>query len=194
MKEDVVGTTHRPEAGVPSILVFIAADIFSFILFFAVFMGERLAQPDLFARSSSLLDARLGLANTLILITSGWLVALATAATRRGDLAAARRFLWLAIGVGLGFAALKLIEYCGKFAEGITPLTNAFFGAYFIFTGVHFLHYVVGMALLVALAVMARRPLEAGLHRWIEGCALYWHMVDLLWIFLFPMLYLQAAR
>lgn len=179
----------------PGILTFIAADTANFILFFGYFMVERMQQPPLFARSAGLLDIRLGLLNTVILITSGWLVALSVEAARIGDLAKVRRRLLGAIGVGLCFGVVKTIEYGIKIAHGITPQTDAFFAFYYVFTGVHLLHYGIGMALLVATLVRAGGDrVDTGFNGWIESCALFWHMVDLLWVFLFAMLYLQGAR
>lgn len=185
----------HPARPVPGILTFIAADTANFILFFGYFMVERLQQPALFARSAAKLDIRLGLLNTVILITSGWLVALAVEAARGGNTARVRRCLSGAIGVGACFAMVKTIEYAAKAAHGLTPQTDTFFMFYYVFTGIHLLHYAIGLALLVATLMRAR-----ALHRdprflnWIESCALFWHMVDLLWVFLFAMLYLQGVR
>lgn len=182
---------HR-SGSVPGILTFIAADTANFILFFGYFMVERMAQPALFARSAAMLDIRLGLLNTVILITSGWLVALSVEAARAGEMDKVRCRLRLAIGVGLCFGVVKTIEYADKMAHGLTPQTDAFFTFYYVFTGIHLLHYGIGVALLAATLVRARR-IDAGFAGWIESCALFWHMVDLLWVFLFAMLYLQGA-
>lgn len=183
-----------PDRPVPGILTFIAADIANFILFFGYFMVERLHQPAVFARSAAMLDVRLGLLNTVILITSGWLVALAVEAARAGDLAKTRARLLLAIAVGLCFAVVKAIEYGVKIAHGLTPQTDDFFAFYYIFTGVHLLHYAVGIVLLAVTLARARTSVaDAGFLGWIESCGLFWHMVDLLWVFLFAMLYLQGA-
>lgn len=179
---------------VPGILTFIAADTANFVLFFGYFMVERLQQPALFARSAAQLDIRLGLLNTIILITSGWLVALAVEAARAGETARVRRLLTGAIGIGSCFALVKGWEYATKIAQGLTPQTDAFFTFYYVFTGVHLLHYVIGLALLIATVVRARAPRpDPGFLGWIESCALFWHMVDLLWVFLFAMLYLQGV-
>ena len=181
-------------AAVPSIFIFIAADTASFVLFFAVFMAERLHQVALFSRSARLLDARLGLLNTLILITSGWFVALALAAIRSGRTKLARVRLMLALVVGSIFGIVKIIEYAGKIWHGLTPTTNEFFTFYYILTGVHFLHYLIGMALLLFLLGKVREPAdEQTQFLWFTPIAGYWHMVDLLWVFLFPMLYLQGG-
>lgn len=182
----------EPSSSFPSIWTFIAIDCTSFGLFFAVFMWERMPQAALFDASAKLLDVRFGLANTLVLITSSYLVALAAAAARRGDLHDVRRKLGLGIGVGAAFALLKLTEYSLKIAAGITPQTNAFFGYYFGLTGVHFVHYAAGMIVLALMLGRARRAstVDPGLTSLMISGGIFWHMVDLLWVFLFPMLYL----
>lgn len=184
-----------PDSSFPSIWTFIAFDCTSFGVFFCVFMSERRHAAALYDASAHLLDVRLGLANTLILITSSYLVALAAAAARRGDLPATRRLLSGGILVGAGFAVLKLAEYTAKIADGITPQTNAFFGYYFALTGLHFLHYAAGMVVLLVLLRRARRATaaHAGLQHSVLSGGIFWHMVDLLWVFLFPMLYLIGA-
>lgn len=180
----------------PSIWYFVVADCIGFGIFFFVFMSERLPQARLFDESSRQLDIRLGLSNTLMLITSSWLVALAAQATRQQNFQRVRRLLPAALLVASGFAILKGIEYGTKISHGITPLTNPFFMFYFVLTGVHFLHYLVGMVVLIILAIKARKgdAGETSFQIWMESGGIYWHLVDLLWVFLFPMLYLLGAR
>lgn len=183
----------------PAIWIFIALDCSSFGLFFLVFMAERLGQAALFDQSAQRLNAELGFLNACILITSSWLVAWANVAGRRGDLAQARRLLLWAMAVAAGFGVVKTWEYMEKFSAGLTVSTNEFFTFYFALTGIHFVHYVVGMILLGVLAKGPSRfgpPDEARVHhlQWLEGGSLYWHMVDLLWIFIFSLLYLIGAR
>src|SRR3546814_20322105 len=102
----------------------------------------------------------------------------------------------LAIAVGSCFGIVKIIEYSDKISHGITLMTNDFFTYYYILTGVHFLHVIIGIALLVTLVVMTGKTKQADARymTWLDSSAIYWHMVDLLWVFLFPMLYLQGAR
>ena len=180
----------------PGIWTFIAADCAGFAIFFIVFMSERLKQPALFDASARLLDIPLGLANTLILISSSWLVALAITAADAGRFQSAKRLLVGGLAVGGGFAILKMAEYHAKLAAGITPTSNGFFTLYFILTGIHFLHYVIGLVVLVAMIAALHRPKaeSSGGVPWLEAGALYWHMVDLLWLFLFPMLYLLPSH
>ena len=177
--------------GDPGVWVFIAADMAAFALFFLAFAAGRLAAPALYEKSRQALDPAIGLLNTLILLTSGWLMVQAVAAGRDGDRPRVLRFLALTVLVGCGFALTKVLEYATKIRAGITMLTNEFFMYYFILTGIHFLHFVIGIIVLVVCLMKARRePLDARFTVWIESAGSYWHMVDLLWIVLFPLLYL----
>jgi nitric oxide reductase NorE protein len=187
----------RGEATVqaPAILTFIVADLMAFGLFFAFFMIGRRAQVALFERSAALLNADVGMLNTLILVTSSWLVVLAVRGARRGERKAVRTFLALAFVVGAGFAVTKVSEYAEKVSHGVTLLTNDFFMFYFVLTGIHFLHFLIGMGVLAMLWFKAgREAVDGPLFGWLESGGLYWHMVDLLWIVLFPMLYLLGRR
>jgi nitric oxide reductase NorE protein len=181
----------------PGIWIFIALDCTSFGLFFLVFMSERLNQAAEFDRAARSLDVRLGLVNTVILITASWLVALATQAGRIGDIPRVRRLLAAALVVGSGFGAIKIFEYVEKLRAGITVVTSEFYTFYFALTGVHLLHYAIGLGVLVIVLHQASaRADQQGAEPvpWLEAGALYWHMVDLLWVFLFTMLYLLGAR
>lgn len=183
----------------PAIWIFIALDCSSFGLFFVVFMVERLQQAALFDQSARQLDAWLGFVNACILITSSWLVAAANQACRGGDIARTRRLLIAAIAIAAGFGVIKCYEYATKIASGITVMSNGFYTFYYALTGIHFVHYLAGMVLL---AVLAKGPARHGpraaaqVHyaAWLEGGGLFWHMVDLLWIFIFSLLYLIGAR
>jgi len=180
-------------AKLPGIIVFILADIASFVLFFIVFMAERAKQLDVFVQSGQHVNVTLGLINTLILITSGCLVALAVPSARNGQIILARRFILGALAVGALFAVIKGVEYYQKIQAGLLVDTNLYFTFYYIFTGLHFVHYVVGMTLLT-LVYFKLKHQSSGHFLWLHSGALYWHMVDLLWIFIFPLLYFQGAR
>jgi nitric oxide reductase NorE protein len=185
------GAREQPAA---AIWTFVTADVMAFGLFFLLFMIERGHDPMLFNRSAAVLDARLGVLNTLILVTSSWFMALAVHAARSGDRAAVRRLLLLAFVIGGGFAVSKGVEYAGKISHGITLLSNEFFTFYFFLTGLHFLHFLVGMGVLALLWLRVGREAPDGpFLGWIESGGIYWHMVDLLWIMLFPLLYLLRA-
>lgn len=183
-------------ARVPGILFFIIADIVMFGVFFVAFMTERHGKVKLFYASCQTLNVGYGLLNTLILMTSGMFVAFAVDAARRARAGEVRRWLLSGMSIGLGFGVNKLIEYFDKFSHGISMQTNDFFMFYFVLTGTHFIHFIAGMIVLAALWFRSgREPVHEGpLFSWIQCGALYWHMVDLLWIVIFPMLYLVGLQ
>lgn len=189
---DTVQGSELP--GDSGVWFFIFADMCAFALFFLIFSVGRMAQVELYEASRSRLDLHLGLANTLILLSSGAFMARATRQARAGDWGGARLSLILTLVVGAGFAVTKAMEWSAKITHGIGLTANEFFTYYFVFTGIHFLHFVVGVAVLLVLIARARRDLpQADKLRWMEAGGAYWHMVDLLWIVLFAMLYLQRA-
>ena len=180
--------------GDSGVWTFIIADMGAFAMFFLVFAVGRMASPDLFEASRQHLDVTLGLLNTLILLTSSLLMVRAVEAARARDRGATLRNLVLTILIGLGFAVTKIIEYKAKGAAGIGLTTNEFYTYYFAFTGIHFLHFIIGIGALLMMVAKARNDaLDAKFRVWIESVGCYWHMVDLLWIMLFPMLYLLRA-
>ena len=187
-------TGQRRLAGDEGVWFFITADITMFAVFFALFVVERYKAVALFEISRQKLDPVLGVLNTLILLSSSWLVALAVHSARSGRRDAVQRYLTLGMLVGAGFAVSKIFEYWQKISHGITLLSNDFFMFYFALTGLHFLHFVIGMVVLaVCLAKSRTDALDQKYVVWIESSGCYWHMVDLLWIVLFPMLYLLHA-
>lgn len=181
--------------GDAGVWVFIFADMCAFALFFLLFSLGRAGHPQLYEASRRLLDLRLGLANTLILLTSGAFMARATRLARHDDLARARRALVLALAIGSLFGISKAAEWGSKISHGIGLTSNEFFTYYFVFTGIHLLHFIIGVVVLVILiARSGRRDLAmADQLRWLEAGGAYWHMVDILWIVLFAMLYLLRA-
>jgi len=180
--------------GDSGVWVFIMADMSAFAIFFLVFCASRIQNPALYAQARHALDLRFGLANTLILLTSGAFMARAVRQGRAEAWQAARRSMILALGIGALFAVSKSLEWATKIHHGIGLTTNEFFAYYFVFTGVHFLHFIVGEGVLLVLIRRCRQPLaQADRLRWAEAGAAYWHMVDLLWIVLFALLYLERV-
>ena len=193
-----VATTDRVKPrrlpGVDGVWVFIGADSVIFAILFLSFMQDRLKNPAIFEASRQTLNMHLGGIDTLILLTSSWSVALAVQAMKR-DLVDREPLLLLGGAVtGLMFMVSKAIEYFQKFAHGITPGTNPFFMWYFTLTGIHLIHVVVGTSMLTYLWIRSRRGTYDHLHKAVpESVASYWHLVDLLWVVLFPLLYLMKA-
>jgi nitric oxide reductase NorE protein len=178
--------------GDPGVWFFIFADMLAFGIFFTLFTLGHAENRKLYAVSIQALDPTLGLLNTLILLTSSWLMVLAVQAAKKNTQLLVTSYLTLTMLGGGCFAAIKLFEYSEKFNAGITMLTNEFFMYYFIFTGIHFLHLLIGMvALAVCLNKSCTQVIDAQYVIFIESCGIYWHMVDLLWIVLFPLFYLM---
>lgn len=190
-----VGTSPKHDDPVSGIMTFIVADLIVFALLFCGFMVDRSKALDVFNSSSAQLDLSLGIANLLILVTSGLCVVYAVSAAREGD--ARRTRFWLVAGlvIGLGFAVSKVIEWSAKIGDGITMHTNEFFMFYFALTGAHFLHFLGGMIALIAIFVLSfRNRVDGDFYGKIEAVGLYWHMVDLLWILIFPLLYILGLE
>lgn len=174
--------------GEVGVWVFICGDMLVFALLFFVYLYYRAESLDSFQYSQQALSTVVGLLNTLVLLASSWFVARFMGAFRQGELLVARRFLLCAVAAALTFVGVKFFEYSSKIATGHTLLSGDFFMYYYMMTGIHLLHVLVGLAgLLYLLTVVGKRETS---HMLVECAAVYWHMVDLLWIFLFPLLYL----
>ncbi|WP_281242396.1 cytochrome c oxidase subunit 3 [Solimonas aquatica] len=178
--------------GVEGLWVFIVADMSFFAVLFVSYLLGLGDQAELFARSRQSLDSDLGGFNTLVLLSSSWCLLKAVQAARlRPAQAAVARWIAAALALGLLFCVAKGLEYAAKIRQGITPLSNDFFMYYFALTGLHLLHVFAGLVVLTLLWRMARQgSFKDGHLLVLEGGAVYWHMVDLLWILLFPLLYL----
>jgi len=184
-------TTRTRLPGEPGIWFFVAGDLLVFTLFFVVITQTSREQAADFARARAVLEQWIGIANTILLLTGSWFVAVAVEHCRQTRQAIARRHLLLAFLCGLGFVANKGIEWGSLIAAGITPMTNDFFMLFFVFTGIHLFHVLLGLVVLLIVRRVSARPL-LGVHemRVIESGATFWHLVDLLWIVLFALLYL----
>jgi nitric oxide reductase NorE protein len=181
--------------GVDGLWVAIGADAVIFAVLFMSFMQARLREPAVFEHSRQALDPTFGGIDTLILLTSSWSIALAVQALKRDRVDQTQRYLLGGVLTGLMFVASKAFEYFLKFAHGITPATNDFYMWYFTLTGIHLLHVVFGTCLLTYVWTKARAGGYCSSNRVVPECvASYWHLVDLLWIVLFPLLYLLKAR
>jgi nitric oxide reductase NorE protein len=186
-----VQPSTRRIPGEEGLWVFLLGDMMIFALFFGAILVLRGQHPTMVAASQHALHPGLGLLNTGLLLSGSLLVVLATRAIRVGSSRAAALYLG-AIACGLGFAAVKAVEYSDLIAAGHTAQSNDFFMYYFVFTGIHLGHLVIGVVLLSFLFARARKqaPLTRGQVVFVDCGGCYWHMVDLLWLALFPLLYL----
>lgn len=181
---------RRHVPGEEGVWVFIGGDLVVFAVFFITYAVARQQELALFESSQALLDRGLGLLNTLLLLTSSFFVAQAVAAVRRED-SNARPLLLIAILLGTGFVIVKGFEYSAKIAQGFTLNSNSFSIYYYMFTGIHLLHVLIGLGVLCfALSRFDRNGRMQGGVALIEGSGAFWHLVDLLWIILFALLYL----
>lgn len=183
--------------------LFLASEI---MMFGALFVGALIfmtMNPESFREGSSHLDWKMGAINTFFLLTSGLTMGLAVVAAQAGQQAKVRTNLILSIVMAGGFLVVKSIEYAGKFehgtlpgelwaAEGFTqPLAHLFYSFYFVMTGLHGLHVLIGMGLMIFCLVRSTRvKFTRNYYTPLEMTALYWALVDLVWVFLYPLLYL----
>lgn len=186
--------TWADPPGVKDVWVLIMIDACAFLVYFLVFAVARAQNAELYEQARQQLNPILGFVNTLILLTSSWFVVRAVSAAKQASPAGVRHNLLAAVLLGVSFMVLKVIGYAGDAAEGHGVMADGvfgFFGYYYVLTGVHFLHVVVGVGVLITLILKARpREMDPKLLPWIESGASFWHLVDLLWVMLFPMFYL----
>ncbi len=174
-----------------AIWFFIFMELLVFGIFFIVYAVMRLQNIEMFNQYQLTLNRELGAANTLLLITSSYFVVRAIQAIKVNDIKRCVFWLYAALGGGLGFLVLKSLEYSDKFAEGINLSTNTFYMFYLSLTMFHFLHVILGIIILLAIAIKAKAgAYNADNHIGIETGGSYWHMVDLVWIILFPLVYI----
>jgi nitric oxide reductase NorE protein len=192
-----VGVANTPTArripGESGTWVFLFGDMLVFGTFFATFMVERAKAPQIFDVSRKTLHLGVGLTNTLVLLTSSLCIVIALGALRSGASRIASSAVLAALGCGVIFVLLKVFEYQSLVVAGHGVGANHFYLYYFILTGVHLFHVCVGIAVLLFLLAQTRRAEISGTRMAVvEGGACFWHLVDLLWIVLFPLLYLVA--
>ena len=183
-------TARRELPGDLAMWCFILAELLVFGIFFLVYAFTRANNVELFNASQLTLDRTSGLINTVLLITSSYFVVRAVESIRHDRHQSCARWLAAAMVCGGGFLVLKLIEFAAKIEAGISMSTNIFYMFYLFLGFFHFMHVVLGMVILGAVALRARRGgYSAHNHAGVETGASYWHMVDLVWIVLFPLIY-----
>ena len=177
------------------IWVVVYIELITFGLLFLGYAFSRRADVALFNESQLLLDQRLGFVNTLILITSSYFVVKAIEAIKLVDRkkasALASKWLGAAMSLGFLFLMIKMFEFSDKFSQGINLSTNTFFMFYLLLTAFHFMHVILGVIILFNI----RQKTKIGGytiedHKGMETGATYWHLIDLLWIVLFPLVYI----
>ncbi len=191
------GEVQNTPPGDLAIWVFIIAELLAFALFFGAYAFARSTNVELFDEMQRTLDRDSGAINTLLLITASWCVARAVhlvVDTPPSQQVSQRAARWLLGGIvcGAGFLVVKLFEYAHVFGAGITLSTNTFYMFYISLTFFHFMHVILGMVILVVLWAQTRKGMYGpDAANGLESGAAYWHMVDLVWIILFPLVYVM---
>ena len=178
--------------------IFLASEVLFFGVVLVVYGIARHHAPQGFAAASARTDVWLGTLNTALLLTSSCAIAIAAEAAALGRQRDAQRGLWIAAALGLAFLAIKGVEYRSDWTQGLMPgpgftLREAgaelFFAWYFFATVLHAVHLLIGMGLCAIFALRkGTRPTQ------VHALALYWHFVDIVWIFLYPLIYLVSPR
>ncbi len=195
----------EPGTGAFGMWVFLASEVLFFGGLFVAYLYGRTHWPEGWAAASRRTDVVLGTVNTAVLLTSSALVALAVACDehpRRRRLVA--RLLAATAALGLAFLVVKGVEWHAEWREGLVPGpafalaavpgAQEFFALYFVMTGLHAVHMAVGVAVLAALARGRAHGRAWASVPHAEVAALYWHFVDVVWIFLYPLLYLVSRH
>ncbi|MGQ0628053.1 MAG: cytochrome c oxidase subunit 3 [Phycisphaerales bacterium] len=195
---------HEFDAVKMGVWLFLATEVLLFSGLFVYYALMRLLYPEAFIHGSSLLDWRWGLINTVVLLLSSYTVAAGVRCAQVGDARGLRRNIIFTFIAGVLFLIIKFVfEYYPKYIQGklpgkfysypnwVSPYEQHWWGLYWGATGVHASHVVVGMGLFIWLYVRSLKGHFGPKHyNAVEGVGLYWHIVDIVWIFLFPMLYL----
>ncbi|RYZ70697.1 MAG: cytochrome c oxidase subunit 3 family protein [Proteobacteria bacterium] len=191
------------EAAKQGMWVFLVTEVLMVGALFVGYIIFRALYPEAFHEAHKLLNVYMGLTNTFVLITSSWTMVLGVSAIQRGDAKKSLAYLATTVGFGCCFLVVKYFEYAHKIHEGTLPgglyhfkeLTldkvPLFFSLYFLMTGVHAFHVIVGMGLIIWTMMRIKRgEISKQFFTPVELVGFYWHFVDLVWIFLFPLLYL----
>jgi len=182
--------------------IFLATEILFFGGLFLAYGAMRFFYPGTFRAAHAFLSVPMGGLNTAVLITSSLTMALAVRAAQLSNTRHLVRLLLVTLLLAGVFLVVKYIEYSHKFhlgllpgrfftARGIAGMPHVFFGVYFVMTGLHGVHVIAGMIIITWILLRARQGrYHAAYYTPVENVGLYWHLVDLIWIFLFPLLYL----
>ena len=195
---------HRDDQGAKlGMWLFLVTEMVLFGGLFIAYSYMRYRYPAEFHHGGQELNVTLGVINTIVLLTSSLTVVLSIVAIQRSDRRTTMALLYATVGLGLTFLVIKGFEWAAKFQHGLYPSSahlatlpggeQVFFGLYFTMTGLHGLHVLVGICVLSVLARMvARRSIRQDHYIHLENGGLYWHLVDVIWIFLLPLFYLAA--
>ena len=208
LQHHFVSSEQQFDAAKMGMWLFLVTEILLFSGLFVVYAVYRIWHPEVFAKSAELLSWRMGGLNTIVLLASSFTVALGIHFAQKDN----KKALVINLVLALTFLVVKYFEYSSKFEHGVfpgaafaphgishgvdyaaynIPFAAQFFSIYFVMTGIHGFHVLVGMGLFLWITVRAiKGDFSSEYYTPVENCGLYWHLVDIIWIFLFPLLYL----
>jgi cytochrome c oxidase subunit 3 len=194
--------THRDYTGAKmGMWIFLFTEMLLFGGMFILYAAYRFKYPEDFHTAAKELDTTIGAVNTLILLTSSLTMALSIAALQKGNKNLSLMFQVVTMLLGVAFLGNKYVEWGAKIHHGIYPNSSyllslgkgqiLFFGLYFIMTGLHGLHVLIGIGVFLFMFYFTvRGTVAAGNSVKLENAGLYWHLVDIIWVYLFPLFYL----
>lgn len=174
--------------------IFLATEVHLFGGIFCVFAVYRWRYLEEFNQFAQTLSWKLGALNTIFLLTSSYWMVRAVDAAQKGLNKKVKRYVDFTLLFGSMFFVVKYFEYSDKFAHGISPTTHVFYGLYFAMTGIHAVHVAIGVGALLWLRSLAKKNLFSPTYYTpVEVTGLYWHLVDVIWIYLYPVVYLLGG-
>ena len=194
---------HDPEAGKTGMWLFLFTELLLFGGLFLIYGVYRSMNEGAFHHAAAELNVAMGVTNTIVLLTSSLTMVMAVSALQRNQVGRSLGFLTGTLALSATFLVIKYFEWSAKYHHGIFPGKEhlhelphgegLFFNLYFMMTGLHGIHVIIGMiVMLVVLAKIRSGNLTADNHGMLEYTGLYWHLVDLIWIFLLPLFYLTT--
>ena len=187
MNTHVVSQKRLP--GDLAIWIFILAELTVFAALFLMFSVSKSMNPEMFAEGQATLHPLMGLINTLSLITSSFFVAKSVQFATQGRLDKSAQWIWIGIAIASIYIITKFMEYQELILLGYNLRTNVFYMMYFFITFFHFMHVLMGIVILIVVANKAKNGGYAEDITGVETGASYWHMVDMVWVVLFPLIY-----
>jgi heme/copper-type cytochrome/quinol oxidase subunit 3 len=191
------GVEIRTATGIPTgkmgLWWFLASEIVLFGGLIGAYIMSRLGSGG-WSEMAAHLSVPIGTINTFVLLTSSLTMVLAFAAADKGDQKGIRTWLLLTVLLGLAFLIIKGFEWGSEIGAGFTPMAGSFWSFYYTMTGLHALHVLAGVVINLLLFLSALMGLLRGREHRVELAGLYWHFVDIVWIFLFPLLYLSWPK
>ena len=174
--------------GDPDMWLFVVVESLVFTSYFCIYLYARTQHEQAFLEAQSALTMSLGVLDTIVLLTSSWMIARCVQHSRRGRYEAARRFAVATAALGGVFFALKIAEWTHLIQDGHTFTSSDYMQHYFFLTSIHAIHLVIGFVALGVLVHQLSDPRRRS-QQTIETCSTYWHTVDLFWVAIFALLY-----